>query len=80
MELGNKYLQEGKYQEAVLPLNKRAFEKAGLASEEKQPVNYSPTVQLQFLDTKDADRWLENGGGARIEKYLKKSYGEFSFA
>jgi tape measure domain-containing protein len=70
---------EGRYKEAVLPLNKRAFEKVGLAGD-RELTTFAPIIQLQFLDTKDADHWLENGGGARIERYLKKAHREFAFS
>lgn len=63
---------EGRYKEAVLPLNKKYFEKAGLIGghQEQQPIIFSPTIKA--LDSSDVESWLENGGGAKFEKYFRR--------
>lgn len=63
---------EGRYKEAVLPLNKKYFEKAGLIRDhqEQPPIIFSPTIKA--LDSSDVESWLENGGGAKFEKYFRR--------
>jgi hypothetical protein len=69
---------EGKYQEAVLPLNKRAFEKAGLTSkEQKQQPNFIFSPNFTTLDQKSFRRWLDDGGGDEMIGWMRKAYGEF---
>lgn len=69
---------EGKYREAVLPLNKQKLEKVGLKSDQ-QPVHQSLNITIQALDGKSVKRWLEDGGGDQIRRYFvryNKSFGE----
>lgn len=68
---------EGRYREAVIPLNRRAFEKVGLAGDkqEREPIILQPVIQA--WDGQSVDRWLENGGGAKLEKYFKKRVRSF---
>jgi tape measure domain-containing protein len=63
---------EGRYREAVLPLNKKAFEKIGL-TDNKQNVKAGDQyhVTIQAIDGKSTEYWLENGGGAKMIKFLK---------
>ncbi|HBR28591.1 MAG TPA: hypothetical protein DD789_04015 [Firmicutes bacterium] len=63
---------EGRYREAVMPLNKKAFEKVGLVGDkqEREPVYIQPVIQA--WDGKSVDQWLENGGGDKLERYFKK--------
>ena len=68
---------EGRYKEAVLPLNKRAFEKAGLTGGgDGQPIinNY---LNLAALDGKSVERWLNNSGGKKITKFFKGQASSF---
>lgn len=68
---------EGRYKEAVMPLNKKAFEKVGLVGDkqEREPIIVQPVIQA--WDGQSVDRWLDNGGGAKLEKYFKKRVRSF---
>jgi len=69
---------EGRYQEAVLPLNKRTLEKVGLIDDQpRQPVIMQP-ITIQAWDGKSVERWLESGGGRKLEKYFTKRAREFA--
>ena len=65
---------EGKDQEAILPLNKSAFEKVGLTNN-KPSVNQ--TVVINALDGKSVERILKKNGGTLV-KSLKNQASKFN--
>lgn len=71
---------EGKYQEAVIPLNKRKLEKAGLAGDKGERRSMQIILQPTFntIDGKSTQHWLDNGGGDAITKYVRTAVKEFN--
>lgn len=70
---------EGKYREAVLPLNKRYFEKVGLTGRDEKPqqsIVFSP--QINTLDAKSFRQWLNDGGGDEMARWIRKEIGGFA--
>lgn len=68
---------EGHYQEAVLPLNKKAFEKAGLTSGESGSVN-QVSFNISAIDGDSVKKWLKKSGGREISKYFGRQASEFA--
>lgn len=71
---------EGRYQEAVIPLNNRSFSKIsdGIAGQSAggQTV-FSPTFQINAIDGKSFEKWLNNGGGKKISKFFGQQAANF---
>ena len=71
---------EGRHSEAVLPLSDRVFSKLadGITSKGGggQTV-LAPTFQIQAIDGKSVEKWLNNGGGKKIAKYFGNAAANF---
>ena len=68
---------EGRYQEAVVPLNKKAFEKIGLTGSGNGGGN-SINLHINAIDGASFKKWLTNGGGKLIEKHLSGRVKQFA--
>lgn len=67
----------GRYKNAVaLPKTVIEKETAGNIQEQRPADQYNITVQA--WDGPSVDRWMENGGGAKITKYLKRQVRSFA--
>ena len=62
---------EGRYQEAVIPLNKSYFEKAGLTSSQPSQ-NYNITIQA--VDAKSVDRLFRRHGSSIVKSMQNQSF------
>lgn len=69
---------EGHHQEAVLPLDRRTFERMGLTNGEQQPGD-TFHISLQMWDTTSADKWLMERGAALV-KSIKRQARSFNVA
>ena len=68
---------EGHYDEAVIPLNKRTFEKVGLTNNGENVSNHL-TLNVNAIDGGSVKKWLTNGGGKLIEKHLSGRVKQFA--
>lgn len=69
---------EGHYDEAVLPLNKKAFEKVGIGGDSGGSQVNSLQLNISALDGKSVEKWLLGGGGKMISKYLNNKAKSFA--
>lgn len=69
----------GRYSGTTM-VNHKAFEKTAQIGNEmhQNPVNV--TFNVSALDTRGFGRWLETGGGAKIQKYFDKQASAFALA
>ena len=63
---------EGRYQEAVMPLNRAYFEKAGLIDKKGESGGNHYTISINAVDTKGFDKYLKRTGGKSIAKELTR--------
>jgi tape measure domain-containing protein len=68
---------EGKYKEAVLPLNKKVFERLGLTGGSAGGPSNQLIMNIHALDGKSVERWLESSGGRKIKRYFASQAREF---
>ena len=68
---------EGRYREAVIPLNRRYFEKVGLVDKKEPQPNFVFSPTIQTIDSKSFRRWLDDGGGNVMIDWMRKAYREF---
>lgn len=68
---------EGRYREAVIPLNRRYFEKVGLVDKKEPQSNFVFSPTIQAMDSKSFKRWLDDGGGNVMINWMRKAYREF---
>jgi len=68
---------EGRYREAVIPLNRRYFEKVGLVDKKEPQSNFVFSPTIQTIDSKSFRRWLDDGGGNVMIDWMRKAYREF---
>jgi tape measure domain-containing protein len=64
---------EGRYQEAVIPLNDRSFSKIsdGISSQGGGAAQQnSLTLNVSTIDTKSFRQWLNGGGGEEIQRFF----------
>lgn len=69
---------EGRYQEAVLPLDRKVFEDMGLVEPRQAPTVHQHNHTWYANDGKSTQFWLENGGGDQIERFMRNRVGEFA--
>jgi tape measure domain-containing protein len=66
-----------RYSNAASPINSKSLDKSGLLGNQ-QPAGDQYQITLQTLDGKSTEYWLENGGGSKVIKFLKKEVRGFA--
>lgn len=61
---------EGHKREAVLPLDRKVFERMGLTNKEQPRQTESRPLIIQAFDSRSFERWLETSGGRKLKRYL----------